>query len=406
MDMSDISIEIIGGRIRLVKKIPFPAHIFGNMWAQAWENTLSILQPFEDTSKQTILDEVNTALKDQGYDALKLFELSNKFYLDMGFEDMSMCYNTSCGLDDTEENKECTKHNPLIEKPDWDVVCHASAWDFDTSKEDYRIKMCTDVNLDDLITIHHEMGHIQYYIQYKHLPSEFRTGGNAGFHEAIGDTLALAVATPDHLKRINLIESSDSSYKSDVNYLFKTALEKLAFLPFAYTIDNYRWALFNGTIAENEMNYRWWELRERYQGIVPPVNRSEEDMDACAKYHVAGDTPYIRYFVSHILQFQFYREMCLEAKQYIPESTEKPLHRCDFSEGEFKDAAGAKLRKLLQAGRSRPWPDVLEEMTGSRKMDASAFVEYFRPLEKWLDETIEIFDIPLGWNSIFAKFFP
>jgi len=273
-------------------------------------------------------------------------------------------------------------------------------------KNDFRVKMCTELNLDNLITIHHEMGHIQYYIQYKHLPYEFRSGANSGFHEAIGDTLALAVQTPDHLKRINLIESADSSTEYDINYLLKTALDKLAFLPFAYTVDQYRWALFNGTIDKSEMNYRWWELRERYQGIVPPVNRSEEYMDACAKYHVAANVPYIRYFVSYILQFQFYREMCLEAKQYVPESADKPLHRCDFSEGDFKDAAGEKLRKMMKAGRSRPWPDVLQEMTGGRKMNAGAIVEYFRPLEKWLDETIKANSIPLGWSSTFTTFFP
>merc|ERR1712223_1325596 len=215
---------------------PLPAHIFGNMWAQSWENTLPILEPFDTSSNNTIIQEVKNSLKEQGYDATKLFDLSNSFYLDMGFGDMNMCYNTSCGLENTEENKECTK-------------------------EDFRVKMCTELDLDNLVTIHHEMGHIQYYIQYKHLPYEFRSGANSGFHEAIGDTLALAVSTPEHLKSINLIKSTDSSKEADINFLLKTGLEKLAFLPFAFTVDQYRWSLFNGTISKNEMNYRWWELR-------------------------------------------------------------------------------------------------------------------------------------------------
>ena len=382
---------------------PIPAHILGNMWAQEWTHTLSITLPFKTVANP--LDMVNKAMKEQNYGVLKMFDLSNSFYTHLGFNDMRMSYNTSCALDNTEANKECFKHSPMIMKPNWNVMCHASAWPFDYLRNDFRIKMCTAPHLEDLLIIHHEMGHIQYYTQVKELPIEFRGGANPGFHEAIGDTMALAVETPSHLKAIGLLKDDHKSFEADINHLFKSALQKIVFLPFAYTVDQYRWALFNGTINPNDMNFKWWELRERFQGIVPPVHRSEEDMDACAKMHVASDVPYIRYFVSHILEFEFYRQMCMDSGQYKPNSKTQPLHRCDFSIGKSSKLAAKKMIDLLKAGSSKPWPDVLEKMTGNRKMDTKAIIEYFAPLEEWLDTVIKKENIPLRWTSTFQRFF-
>lgn len=395
------------GNDKIGRRDPIPAHILGNMWAQQWSNTLSILHPYKNENVKNPLKEVNEALKEQNYDARKMYDLSNSFFKSLGFEDMKMCYETECKLENTTENKECFKNSPMINKPDWNVMCHASAWALDESKNDFRIKMCTNVDLIDLVTIHHEMGHIQYYIQYNHLPKEFKTGANPGFHEAVGDTLALAVQTSDHLSSIGLLKSNQtSSFESDINYLLQTALEKIVFLPFAYAVDQYRWALFNGTIDKKEMNFRWWELRERYQGIIPPVQRSENDMDAGSKSHVATHYPYIRYFVSFVLQFQFYRQLCIDSHQYNPQNTENnPLHQCDFSIGKSSQSAAKRMIKTLKLGASKPWPDVLEVMTGERKINADAILEYFKPLEKWLDEFIKLNDIPIGWESKFRNYF-
>ena len=394
------------GKDKFGARDPIPAHILGDMWAQQWSNTLPILIPYKDIPNP--LAEVNEALKDLEYDAKKMFDLSNSFFKKLGFEDMKMCYDTKCGLENTTQNKECFKSSPLINKPDWNVMCHASAWNLDDSTDDYRIKMCTNVDLKDLVTIHHEMGHIQYYIQYKHQPREFKTGANPGFHEAIGDTLALAVQTSDHLHSIGLLKNIKDSYESDINYLFQTALEKIVFLPFAFTVDQYRWALFNGTFGKDEMNFRWWELRERYQGINPPVKRSEEDMDAGSKAHVASHYSYIRYFVSFVMQFQFYRELCIDSGQYNPNNTfsSKPLYKCDFSIGKSAKLAAQRLIRTLKVGASEPWPDVLKLMTGRTKMNADVILEYFQPLEKWLDNIIKQHQIPLGWDSKFQTFFP
>lgn len=391
------------GNERIDAKHPIPAHIVGDMWGQSWESLLPILLPFENASDP--LAKVNDALKSQQYDVRRIFDLSNSFYTNLGFEDMKMSYVTNCSLRQTKENKECFKHSPMIERPEWDVMCGSSAWPIDYSKCDFRIKMCAGVNLRALLVIHHEMGHIQCYIHWENLPAEFRNAANPGFDEAIGDTMALSVQTPRHLMSVGLLEEAIPSFESDINYLLKIALSKITILSFAYTVDQYRWSVFDGTIKTNELNSKWWQLRERYQGIVPPVRRSERDMDACAKYHVASHVPYIRYFVAHILQFEFYRQMCITAEQYTSQVKNEPLHRCDFSFGNSTRVAARKMIQLIKAGASRPWPDVLEEMTGSRKMDASAILEYFSPLEEWLDIVIERDNISLGWISTYQQKF-
>lgn len=375
---------------------PIPAHLFGNMWGQAWQNTFKMVSPFPE--EPSPFDEVDRNLLAQNYTVRRIFELSNSFYKDLGLADMEMCYDTPCENEDTPENRECVHNNPMIEKPDWDVVCHASAWDmYKPGNDDFRIKMCTEVNLDDLITIHHEMGHIQYDIQYKNKPMEFRDGANPGFHEAIGDTMALSVNTPRHLQQVGLLDSVSDSLEADINFLLTAAMERVVFLPFAYTIDQFRWGLFNKSIPIERMNEVWWELREHYQGIKAPVARSEMDFDAGAKYHVAGDVGYIRYFVAHILEYQFYRQMCLDSGNFVPGDPTKPLHKCDFSQGPDSEAAGQRLQKLLATGASKPWPEILEEMTGDKKMSAGAILDYFAPLASWLEEQIEENEIPVGW---------
>jgi len=256
------------------------------------------------------------------------------------------------------------------------VNCHASAWDF-FNREDYRIKMCTQVNMSDLITIHHEMGHIQYYMHYSKQPAIYRTGANPGFHEAIGDTIALAVSTPNHLKGIGLLPPTFIyTEQSKMNYLYTQALSKIAFLPFGYLIDMWRWSVFNGTTPSNRYNTDWWMLRTKYQGIAPPDGpRSEDYFDPGAKSHINDNTEYLRYFFSFIAQFQFYKAMCTKAGH------NGPLNECDFYTNR---EAGQLLGNMLDQGNSKPWRQLMREMTGSPELDASAIVEYFQPLTDWL----------------------
>jgi peptidyl-dipeptidase A len=254
------------------------------------------------------------------------------------------------------------------------VVCHASAWDIDW-QHDLRIKMCIEINEEDFTTIHHELGHNFYQRAYSHQPPLFANSANDGFHEAIGDAIALSV-TPEYLRQINLIEKVPGP-EGDIGLLLRRAMEKVAFLPFGLLIDTWRWQVFSGEVKPENYNAAWWTLREKYQGIKSPVSRTEADFDPGAKYHVPANVPYARYFLAAVLQFQFHRAMAREA------GWKGPLHRFTVYNNK---AAGTKLRKMLEMGTSRPWPDALEALTGERQMDATAIIEYFAPLKKWLDQ--------------------
>jgi len=258
---------------------------------------------------------------------------------------------------------------------DRDVVCHASAWDVD-AKDDLRIKLCIKINSEDFETIHHELGHNFYQRAYNTQPYLFQDSANDGFHEAVGDTIALSI-TPGYLKQIGLIDQVPDPSK-DLGILMKLALEKMAFMPFGLLVDQWRWKVFSGEIPPSDYNKAWWQLREKYQGVRPPVARSEADFDPGAKYHVAASVPYTRYFLAHILQFQFHRGLC-EAAGY----KDGPLNRCSIYGSK---AAGDRLNRMLSLGLSRPWPDALEVVAGTKQMDATAILDYFAPLKTWLDQ--------------------
>ncbi len=343
---------------------PIPADVLGNPWAQEWGNIFPLLGLPENSSGYDLTE----LLKAKNLDAKGMVRYGEGFYKSLGFAPLP----------------ETFWERSLFTKPaDRDVVCHASAWDID-NQDDLRIKMCIQVRDVDFITIHHELGHNMYQRAYKHQPYFFENGANDGFHEAIGDTIALAV-TPDYLHQIGLLDQVPPP-ESDIPQLLKQALDRVAFLPFGYMIDQWRWKVFSGEITPADYNKAWWDLRLKYQGVAPPVARSEADFDPGAKYHIAGNVPYVRYFLAYILEFQFYRALCHEA------GYTGPLNRCTFFNSK---AAGAKFQKMLEMGQSKPWPDELEVLTGQRQMDASAILEYFAPLKKWLDEQNK--GMKVGW---------
>ncbi|KAJ8264684.1 hypothetical protein GJAV_G00152490 [Gymnothorax javanicus] len=348
-------------------KGPIPAHLLGNMWAQTWNNIYNMMIPFP--SKPNV--DVTDAMVALNWNATHMFVVSEEFFTSLGLLAMPDKFWEFSMLEKPADGRE--------------VVCHASAWDF-YNREDFRIKQCTTVTMEQLFTVHHEMGHIEYYLQYKDQPVTFRRGANPGFHEAVGDVLSLSVSTPEHLQKIGLLEQLTSDNESDINYLLKMALEKIAFLPFGYLIDQWRWGVFNGNTPPERYNADWWYLRTKYQGICSPIKRTEEQFDAGAKYHVPGNTPYIRYFVSFILQFQFHEKLCEAAKHT------GPLHRCDIYQSR---EAGAILEKVLQAGSSKPWPEILMDALGTDKMDARPLMKYFKPIIDWLQEQNKL--ETLGW---------
>jgi peptidyl-dipeptidase A len=270
-----------------------------------------------------------------------------------------------------------------VKPRDREVVCHASAWDIDFV-EDVRLKMCIDITAEDFLTIHHELGHNFYQRAYDKQPFLFRDSANDGFHEAVGDTMALSV-TPDYLVKIGLLDKAPDASK-DIGLLLRKALEKVAFLPFGLVIDQWRWKVFSGEIPPDKYNQAWWELRRKYQGVAPPVARGEDDFDPGAKYHVASNTPYMRYFLADILQFQFHRALARIA------GCREPLHRCSIYGNK---EAGRRFNEMLEMGLSRPWPEALAKLTGESQMDATAIRDYFAPLQAWLDAQNK--GKPVGW---------
>ena len=343
---------------------PIPAHLLGNMWAQTWDNIYPLLAP-AGADPGYDLTEI---LKARNTDYKQMVRYGESFFTSLGFAPLPATFWT----------------RSLFLKPaDREVVCHASAWDVDFV-DDLRLKMCIDITAEDFSTVHHELGHNIYQRAYNTQPFLFRDSANDGFHEAVGDTIALSV-TPDYLAKIGLLDKAPDPSK-DIGLLLRKALEKVAFLPFGLLIDQWRWKVFSGEIPPDKFNEAWWQLRLKYQGIAPPVARSERDFDPAAKYHVAANVPYTRYFLAFILQFQFHRALARTA------GCMGPLNRCSIYDSK---QAGRRLNAMLGMGISRPWPDALEALTGQRQMDATAIRDYFAPLQKWLDEQNK--GKPVGW---------
>ncbi len=341
------------------------ADLLGNPWAQEWGNIYPLVAP-ANSSQGYDLTEL---LKQKKVDELGMVHYAENFFKSLGFAPLPQTF---------------WERSLFVKPRDREVVCHASAWDLD-NLDDLRLKMCIQIRDEDFVTVHHELGHNFYQRAYKNQPYLFKGGANDGFHEAIGDTVALSV-TPEYLKQVGLLDAVPKS--DDTALLLRQALDKVAFLPFGLMIDQWRWKVFSGEIKPSDYNKTWWQLRARYQGVVPPVARTEADFDPGAKYHVPANTPYTRYFLARILQFQFYRAMCKNADQSIP------LHRRSFYGNR---AAGAALNKMLEMGLSRPWPEALKTLTGEDHMDAAAMLEYFAPLRKWLDEQNAASNAKPGW---------
>jgi len=332
-----------------------PAHLLGNMWAQEWGNVYPLVAPAGSGQGY----DLTQILKDHKIDEKGMVRYAEGFFKSLGFAELPPTF---------------WERSLFVKPQDRDVVCHASAWDID-QKEDLRLKMCIEIKDEDFVTVHHELGHNFYQRAYKDQDPLFQDSANDGFHEAVGDTIALSV-TPEYLKEVGLLNAVPPE-SADIGYLLKQAMDKIAFLPFGLLIDKWRWQVFSGEITPAQYNKAWWDLKAKYQGVAPPVERSEADFDPGAKYHIASNTPYVRYFLARILQFQFHRALCQAA------GIQGPLHRCSIYKNK---AAGERLNKMLSMGKSKPWPDALEAISGQRQMDATAILYYFAPLKKWLDE--------------------
>ncbi len=343
---------------------PIPVHLLGNMWAQSWEGIYPLLAPPGPGSEF----DLTKALVGRGTTAKDMVRYAEGFFVSLGLAPLPSTF----------------WERSMLERPrDREVVCHASAWDIDLA-EDLRIKMCTEITAEDFTTVHHELGHAYYYRAYSGQPFLFRDSAHDGFHEALGDTIALSI-TPEYLGKVGLLDPSMPPL-DDLDALLLRALEKIAFLPFGLVVDRWRWRVFADEIAPAEYNRTWWEMRTALQGVAPPAPRGEEEFDPGAKYHVAANVPYMRYFLAHILQFQFHRALAKVT------NAPGPLHRASIY---GSAAAGRRLESMMRMGSSHEWPDALEAVTGERRMDAMGLLEYFRPLQQWLNE--QNHGHPVGW---------
>jgi peptidyl-dipeptidase A len=334
---------------------PIPADLLGNMWAQDWSNIYPLVAP-KDADPGYDLSKI---LKDRKTDPLQMVHYGERFFESLGFSPLPESF---------------WQRSQFVKPRDRDVVCHASAWDVDFA-DDLRLKMCIEIGDEDFRVIHHELGHNFYQRAYKKQPYLFRDSANDGVHEAIGDTIALSV-TPEYLVKIGLLDHAPDASR-DIGLLLQKALEKVSFLPFGLMIDKWRWDVFSGKITPDHYNQAWWDLRMQYQGVAPPAPRSEKDFDPAAKYHVAANVPYARYFIADILQFQFHRALSQIA------GCKETLSRCSIYDNK---EAGRRLNAMLEMGESRPWQEAVGSLTGTKQMDATAILDYFAPLQKWLDE--------------------
>ncbi|KAM9246305.1 angiotensin-converting enzyme 2 [Leptosomus discolor] len=351
-----------------------PAHLLGDMWGRFWTNLYALTVPYP--AKPNI--DVTSAMVQKKWDAIKIFQTAEAFFTSIGLYEMTEGFWNNSMLTEPTDNRK--------------VVCHPTAWDL--GKNDYRIKMCTKVTMDDFLTAHHEMGHIEYDMAYSTQPYLLRGGANEGFHEAVGEIMSLSAATPQHLKSLDLLEPTfQEDEETEINFLLKQALTIVGTMPFTYMLEKWRWMVFRGEITKQEWMKRWWEMKREIVGVVEPVPHDETYCDPAVLFHVANDYSFIRYYTRTIYQFQFQEALCKAANHT------GLLHTCDITNS---SAAGQKLRQLLELGSSKPWTQALESVTGEKYMNAAPLLHYFEPLYKWLQKNNS--GRYIGWKTDWAPY--
>ena len=350
---------------------PLPVHMLGNMWGQSWSNIYDLV--YEEKSDSKYID-VTKIINEKSLSEIEMVEYAEDFFISMGFKPLPKTF---------------WERSLFVKPRDRSVVCHASAWNLDPANNDLRIKMCIEKNEEDFITIHHELGHIFYYQAYNHIPTVFQAGANDGFHEAFGDLLTLSI-TPDYLVDIGFISEDDAeeAKQDPIGLLMKQALDGVVIVPWALMLDKWRSGVFDGEIDESNLNSSWWSLREEYQGINTSYERSENYFDPGAKYHIPGNTPYTRYYLASIMQYQFHEALCnlINYDGY--------LHECSIYGNK---EAGDRIISTMAMGQSLPWQDAFENLTGSRQLSGKSIMNYYAPLKEWLDE--ENKNRTCGWSE-------
>ena len=350
-----------------------PAHVLGNMWGQSWSNIYDLVYTPESISSSSDINLTNILIE-KDIDEIEMVKIAENFFISLGFEPLSDTF---------------WERSLFIKPQDRNVVCHASAWDLNSDVNDLRIKMCIERNAEDFSVIHHELGHIFYYQAYSDLPDIFQSGANDGFHEAVGDLLTLSI-TPNYLQKIDMVseEQAKQANSDPISLLMQQALDGVVSVPWTLMLDKWRAKVFTGETSPEELNNSWWELRKFYQGIEAPRDRDSDAFDPGAKYHIPGNTPYTRYYLAKILQYQFHESLCNQM------GFEGPLHECSIYDNEL---AGEKLRAMLALGQSQEWQTALEALTGTRELSGKSMLNYYQPLKDWLD--IQNAERTCGWEG-------
>ncbi|CAO1336227.1 unnamed protein product [Diamesa serratosioi] len=356
---------------------PIPVHLLGSLNARKWNKIADLILPYGND----LNSDVTAEMKRQNYNARQMFDLGEEFFVSLNLTKLPNEFYENSVIEKTIENE--------------NFLCHPSASD-NLLNGDFHVSMCTEINIQDFLTVNEELGHVQYFQQYHHQPLVFRDAANPGFYEAIGDFISLSVATPKHLKTIRLLKDDflfDNA--TQINYLMLIALKRFISLPFDYTLSKFRYGIFRGEISPKEANTKYWEMRRKYSGVEPPSPRTDQDFDVGSLFHVASDVETMKYFVSGILQFQLYKAACIKAHEYKPGNNTQLFHNCDIYRN---TEVGNSFKEMLELGSSKPWPDALEVMTGQRKLDVNAMLEYFKPLEDWLINENKMIGVTVGWE--------
>jgi len=351
-----------------------PAHVLGNMWGQSWANVYDLVYTPDNPNASSGID-LTKILEEKNIDEIEMTKIAENFFISLGFQPLPDTF---------------WERSLFVKPQDRSVVCHASAWNLDADVNDLRIKMCIERNAEDFSTIHHELGHIFYYQAYNSTqPSVFQSGANDGFHEAVGDLLSLSI-TPEYYNKIGLISEAEAkdATSDPISLLMQQALQGVVSVPWTLMLDKWRAGVFSGETSESQLNDSWWELREYYQGIGVPRERGADAFDPGAKYHIPGNTPYTRYYLAQILQYQFHESLCNQM------GFEGPLHECSIYDNEL---AGKKLRAMLSLGQSQQWQVALEALTGTRSLSGKSMLNYYKPLKDWLD--VQNTDRTCGWEG-------
>jgi peptidyl-dipeptidase A len=355
-------------RVHLAKKykqpVPklIPAHWITNRWSQEWsgiaEGTVDLDPLFKGKKPEWIVKS------------------AEKFWVSLGFDQLPQSFWDKSDLYPVPAGGKRKKN------------AHASCWHIDLDR-DVRSLMSVEANAQWFRTAHHELGHGYYFFAYARpeVPPILRQGANRAFHEAMGDLAAIAASQPVYLKAVGVLP--ESTKVDDRAALLDEALESA--IPFiqwsAGTMAHWERDFYSANLPPEEIQSRWWKYVAEFQGVEPPSNRNgmNDHCDACSKTHI-NDLPaqYYNYALSTVIKYQMHDHICKKILKQDP-------HSCNYY---GHKEVGDFLKSIMKQGALRPWRDVLKEATGE-PLSTRALVEYFKPLDPWLDQ--ELKGQAVGW---------